>query len=107
MSTWSDATSLSDRARVARYPLVPSTGTVPLQPCGGPCGSWTSPEVLLDLAAFSEGTLSPAGRRRLFAHLARCHTCRLVLASLDAEPPPAEPVAPDSHPDAGLVAHSQ
>ena len=93
MSTWSGSMFPSDRAHVPRYPLVPSTDGVLLEPCRGPWGPCASSEVLLDLAAFSEGNLSAAGRRRLVAHLARCRPCRLVLAALDEEPTAADPLA--------------
>lgn len=86
MMSWSHSMFPPDRADVPRYPLVPSMDPVMLEPCGGPCGSCASPEALLDLAAFSEGNLSAVRRHRLIAHLARCRTCRLVLAALDPEP---------------------
>jgi hypothetical protein len=106
MSTWSVSMFASDRAHAPRHPLVPSTDGVLLEPGRGPCGPCASSEVLLDLAALSEGNLSAAGRRRLTAHLARCRPCRLVLAALDGEPRGSEPRAPDDPRGTGLVAHS-
>jgi hypothetical protein len=105
MSTWSVSMFPSDRAHLPRYPLVPSTDGVRLEPCPGPCGPCASSEALLDLAAFSEGNLSAAGRRRLTAHLARCRPCRLVLAAFDEELRPPEPRAADDPRGTGLVAH--
>lgn len=107
MLIWSDSMFLSNRAHVPGYPLVASTDSVLRDPGGEPHDSCASPEAMLDLAAFSEGNLSTAGRRRLFAHLARCQTCRQIMASLDGDPPPAEPLAPAGGPGGQFVAHSQ
>ena len=54
-----------------------------------PCSGWS---VVHDLAAFSEGNLSSAGRRRLARHLARCRACRAILASLVRSTQPDQPV---------------
>jgi anti-sigma factor RsiW len=41
-----------------------------------------------DLAALAEGNLSQDGRRRLAAHLSRCHTCMATLHAIveDTQP---------------------
>ncbi|HEX8110866.1 MAG TPA: hypothetical protein VF516_24205 [Kofleriaceae bacterium] len=37
---------------------------------------------MLDLAAWSEGNLSPHGMHRLASHVVRCRTCQLVVAAV-------------------------
>jgi anti-sigma factor RsiW len=54
---------------------MPYPGTTDLEarPCADACA-------LHDLAALSEGNLSPAGRRRLAGHLAHCRACQRLFA---------------------------
>ena len=49
---------------------------------GAPCDDVHAPH---DLAALREGQLSSDGIRRLAAHLRRCATCQLVVATVVAE----------------------
>lgn len=41
--------------------------------------SCTDPSATLDLAALSEGSLSPEGMQRLAGHVVRCPACQVVL----------------------------
>lgn len=44
--------------------------------------SCTDPSATLDLAALSEGNLSPQGMHRLASHVVRCPVCQMVLAAV-------------------------
>jgi hypothetical protein len=66
-----------------------------LQACA-PCSGWS---VVHDLAAFSEGTLSSPGRRRLARHLARCRACKAILASLINDTRPERAIDEQSRSD--------
>lgn len=44
--------------------------------------SCTDPSAALDLAALSEGSLSPQGMERLAHHVVRCSSCQAVLAAV-------------------------
>lgn len=44
--------------------------------------SCTDPSAMLDLAAWSEGSLSPHGMHRLASHVVRCRACQVVLAAV-------------------------
>lgn len=44
--------------------------------------SCADPSAALDLAALSEGNLSPLGMERLARHVVRCTTCQAVLAAV-------------------------
>jgi predicted anti-sigma-YlaC factor YlaD len=57
---------------------------VVLSSWGEPCSSSSA---LHDLAALEDGNLSPAGKRRLAAHLAECPSCTRLLAALAADAP--------------------
>ena len=48
-------------------------------PSDAPC---LHPSSTHDLAALTEGNLSPQGLRRLARHLVKCRTCQLVLISM-------------------------